>query len=290
MVRNYLRPSAPYFYPDVSSLVLGVGMLIVNRFEGYSRAVFILDGLLTLLLTGGLRLSIRTAYKEFLGKNQGGVRLPFFGDDKRKPVLVYGAGDTGEKILRELNDNPVLNYQVVGFVDDDPAKRGRSIHGVPVVGALNKLERILQISGAREVLIAVPSATGPQMRKIVDTCTECGVDFKTMPGLGELINGKVSVKTLRDVRYRDLLRREPVRLHSGKIAGYLKGKVVLVTGAGGSIGGELCRQILPYQPAEVILLDASESGLYRIQMELKHRAGYRPTKRCWDISRTCGPG
>jgi FlaA1/EpsC-like NDP-sugar epimerase len=110
---------------------------------------------------------------------------------------------------------------------------------------------------------------------VVDACKACGLKYKTLPGMGELIDGKVNVTTLRDVSYRDLLRREAVVLETDRISGYLNEKVVMVTGAGGSIGSELCRQIIHFQPRQLVLLDASESGLYRVQMELKHRAGYQ---------------
>ena len=191
------------------------------------------------------------------------------------PVLIYGAGSAGEKLYRELTENPRLNFHVVGFVDDEKNKQGRSIHGVPVLGGVKDLSAIKEKHKVQEVLIAMPSSTGRQMRVVVDECKACGLKFKTLPGMGELIDGKVSVKTMRDVNYKDLLRRKPVDLDSDKITGYLNDKVVLVTGAGGSIGSELCRQIISFQPRRLVLLDVSESGLYSLQMELKHRAGYQ---------------
>ncbi len=141
--------------------------------------------------------------------------------------------------MREINENTRLKYKVVGFIDDNLHKKGRAIHGVPVLGFLVDLHNIVDKYEVKEVIIAVPSATGPEMRGILDTCKACDVNFKTMPGYGELIDGKVSLKTLRDVRYKDLLRREAVELDNDRISGYLTEKCVLVTGAGGSIGSEL---------------------------------------------------
>ncbi len=259
----------------LSTLVLMTIMLIAHRFQGYSRGVFLIDGVLAFLYTGGLRVFIRFIFKEYMNKGtESGFRL-FNTNKDFTPVLIYGAGSAGEKLFRELSDNPRLTFRVVGFVDDDKNKQGRSIHGVPVLGGVKELGAIKEKHNVKEVFIAIPSSTGKQMRVVMEACKACALPFKTLPGMGELIDGKVNVKTLRDVKYKDLLRRKPVELDSDKIAGYLNDKIVLVTGAGGSIGGELCRQIITFQPRQLILLDVSEPGLYRIQMELKHRAGYQ---------------
>ena len=140
---------------------------------------------------------------------------------------------------------PIL---VVGFIDDDRKKHGRSIHGIPVLGSLNGLAKIIEDKEIREILIAIPSATGDQIRRIVETCKVCQIAYKTLPGIGEIIDGRVSIKALRDVNYEDLLGRSPVQLDMEEILGYLDGKTVLVTGCGGSIGAELCRQIVRFQP------------------------------------------
>ncbi len=260
----------------LSTLVLMAIILIVHRFQGYSRAVFLIDGVLSFLFTGGLRLFIRLIFREYVenrGKNSG---FYLFKTNKDLiPVLIYGAGSAGEKLFRELTENPRLNFRVAGFVDDDKKKWGRSIHGITVLGGAKDLCTIKERQKIQEVLIAMPSSTGRQMRAVVEACKACGLKFKTLPGIGEIIDGKVNVKTLRDVNYKDLLRRRPVELDSDKIMGYLNDKVVLVTGAGGSIGSELCRQIIKFQPRQMVLLDVSEAGLYSIQMELKHRAGYQ---------------
>ena len=257
-----------------SSLVIVTIILVVHRFQGFSRAVFILDGGLTFLLTGGIRIFIRLTLQE---RSFGRVETLGFVEKenrKRKPVFIIGAGDAGEKTLRELMDNPGLAYQVVGFIDDAPHKKGQLIHNVPVLGGLETLLHQLEKHSVEEVLIAVPSATGDEMRRIVETCEKCNVRFRTLPGLGELINGKISIKALRDVDFQDLLGRPAVELDVEMIQNYLNEKCVLVTGAGGSIGSELCRQIVRFLPEKLVLLDASETNLYNIQMELKHQVGY----------------
>ena len=258
----------------VSSLIVATVMLFLNRFQGYSRAVLVLDAGMTFLFSGGLRFFIRYLFREYMIKKtntslQGAQNL-----SRRCPVLIVGAGSTGEKILRELMENPQAHYRVVGFIDDNEFKWGRSIHGVSILGGTGDLPRIVEKHKPHEILIATPSATGEEMRKISDACKTCGLQFKTMPGIAELINGKVSIKELRDVKYKDLLRRSAVELNMAEIAGYLKDKRVLVTGAGGSIGSELCRQIIRFHPEHLILLDRSEPNLYQIQMELKHKTGY----------------
>ena len=260
----------------ISTLVLLVGVLMLHRFQGFSRAVFLIDAVLTLLFAGGLRLFIRYIFKEYMVHKGDGNVLPLFHTDTDKtPVLIYGAGDAGEKLYREISENPKLRFRVVGFGDDNPQKWGRSIHGVSVLGGAKDICKLKDTHKFNLVLIAMPSSTGRQMRGVVDECKACDLPFKTLPGMGELVDGKVNVKVLRDVSYKDLLRRKPVVLDSEKISGYLNEKVVLVTGAGGNIGTELCRQIIKFHPRQLVMLDASEPSLYSIEMELKHRAEYQ---------------
>jgi FlaA1/EpsC-like NDP-sugar epimerase len=219
-----------------STLLIMAFIFIFYRFEGgYSRAIFLMDGGLTFLFTGGLRMAIRTFY---VRHDRNGQAL-FVPPAQRKRILIVGAGDAGEKILREIIENDHLPYSVVGFIDDDPKKHGRSIHGIPVLGSLNELATIIEGEEVREVLIAIPSATGDQIRRIVTVCKGCQIAYKTLPGIGEIIDGRVSIKALRDVNYEDLLGRTPVELDMGEIRDYLNGKTVLVTGCGGSIGAEL---------------------------------------------------
>ncbi len=246
-----------------SSLAAVSIMVFIQGFTGYSRAVFILDGCLTFLFTGGLRFGIRL----FFNKK---IRIWHHASDQR-PVFIIGAGSTGELTIREIACSPSTEYQVAGFIDDDPKKKGKFIHGIPVLGGLETLSRHAEFYGVKEVLIATPSASGPEMRRITAACKYCSLKYQTLPGWSEIINGKISIKALRDVDYKDLLRRPPVELHTDQIAQYLRRKCILVSGAGGSIGSELCRQILRFQPSRLILLDNCENNLYNIQMELIHR-------------------
>jgi len=255
-----------------SSFVIFVIIVFIHRFIGMSRGVFVIDCGLTFLFTGGLRMVIRTIYhKHLFAKNGSSSGLE---KGKKTPALIMGAGDAGEKALREVLENRQLPYEVFGFVDDDPGKKGRTIHGKYVLGNLELLPEIAEAKGVEELLIAIPSATGPQMRRIVEACEDTNLRFKTLPGMGEIIDGKISIKTLRDVDYQDLLGRRSVKMNREEIGGYLKDKRVLITGAGGSIGSELCRQIASFHPELLLFLDVSETNLYEIEMEFEHRFSY----------------
>ena len=182
---------------------------------------------------------------------------------------MIGAGDCGEKISREIHDNPGLGYRIVGFIDDDPVKSKRNIHGIPIVGNRDEIKFYSQQLNAQEILIAMPSISSRDMRTIVKLCEGAGIPFKTVPGMGELINGKVTIKAIRDVSYKDLLGRAQIKLDEGQIEAYLKGKRILITGAGGSIGSELCRQVCRFSPESLILFERAESPLYEIELELR---------------------
>ena len=253
----------------LSTLIVLAVILYISGFRGYSRAIFIVDGFFTFLLIGGKLMAIRSY---FAGFGNLKTREELFSKVNYKNVLIIGAGAAGEKILREVFENDQLHYKVIGFIDDDPQKKGRSIHGVPVLGNLGIITNILGKEDVHEILIAIPSAKGDQIRKIVDACMDCNVSYKILPGMGELIDGRVSIKVLRDISYEDLLGRQPVQLDATGIRGYLDGRTVLITGCGGSIGSELCRQVIKYQPGHLVLLDASEMNLFNIQMELQNES------------------
>jgi FlaA1/EpsC-like NDP-sugar epimerase len=255
----------------LATLIIMAIILYVNRFAGYSRVVFIADGLITFLLAGAVRMAIRS-YFYVVGVKSGESRKI---KPHTKKVLIIGAGDAGEKILREIFDNYQLDYSVVGFIDDDPSKKGRSIHGIRVMGSVHNMANIIDARDIEEILVAVPSASGDQLRRIVEACTQCGVPYKVLPSIGGLIDGRVSVKVLRDVSYEDLLGRPEVKLNIEGILHFLSGKTVLVTGCGGSIGSELCRQIVKYNPRLIILLDASEANLFYIQMEIQNEKAFK---------------
>jgi FlaA1/EpsC-like NDP-sugar epimerase len=258
-----------------ASLVLIVFVLYGTRFEQISRSVFIIDWCLTVMFIIGLRVSTRLCFESFtenvsfrdlMEKLQAMFRKK---KQTGRRMLIIGAGDCGEKICRQFRENPSVQSHVVGFLDDDRSKIGRNIHGVPVMDIIDSLDSVVTRMEIEDVLIAIPSATSERMRFIVDLCKNADVDFKIIPDMGELINGRISLNAIRNVEYRDLLGREPVRLDKRQIGGYLSGKCVLVTGAGGSIGTGLCRQICRFVPGRIILLERAESPLYEIDLELR---------------------
>lgn len=255
----------------MSAVILITLLLLTNRFIGFSRWVFILDTLFTFLLISGHRVSIRYFYQKFPGPRK--LSAPKLYHTKKR-LLLIGAGDAAESVIRELRDNKSLPYLAVGLVDDDPAKIGMRIHGIPVVGMIDDLAEHAKRVNAQELLISIASASGREMQRCVRICQNSTIPFKVLPGLGELIDGNVSLKSLRDISYKDLLGRKEVRLEQEKIGSYLAGKTVFVTGAGGSIGSELCRQILRFSPKRIILFDAGEENLYAIQMELHHEFNF----------------
>ena len=192
--------------------------LYIHGFHGVPRSVFLLDAMLTFLMCGGLRMSIRLFYAATHSQRL----LPSIfskGNNLRPPeksVIIIGAGGAGEKMLREILDNPHLDYHVVGFLDDDRTKWGRSLHGLKVFGGAEMLPKIIKHRKIDEVLIATPCATGAQMRRIIEICKNCEARYRTLPEIGAIIDGKVSIKNLRDVKYEDLLRRPPVTLDKTK--------------------------------------------------------------------------
>jgi FlaA1/EpsC-like NDP-sugar epimerase len=261
---------------SVSSCIILVYILLASRFEGYPRSILIIDFGLTLFFILGLRMGIRLYYqRDLIFSSSSSIANNFSPVTDRKKLLIIGAGNSAEKVIREINDNKTLPYQVTGLIDDDSKKIGRSLHGIPVLGALIDLKEIIANIDPDEIVIAIPSATHAQMKRVVKKCQLSGVPFKTLPGMGEIIDDKVSIKTLRDVSYKDLLGRPPVRLELEKIGEVLGGKTVLITGAGGSIGSELCRQVIRFKPKLLILFDAGEENLYRIEMEIKHEIGFQ---------------
>lgn len=263
----------------LSTLILTFTVLLVHRFQGFSRSIFIIDGLTTILLISGFRVFIRIFYERRSGKKGGkSILHHLFGHRMRPPdsinLVILGAGSAGEKICREIRENARLKYYVEFFLDDDPVKAGKHIHGIPVLGAIEDLPVIAAKRSIHEILIAISSITAKQMRAIIDICEQTGLPFKTLPGLGELIDGKLTVNAIRDVAYRDLLGRAVVELEEDLIGKYLEHSCVMITGAGGSIGAELSRQACRFSPRQVLLFDQAESPLYAIDIELRQRFPY----------------
>jgi len=224
-----------------------------------SQAIFILDMFATIVFLGGLRMAVRLYHEEFLTEVSG----------KLKRFLIVGAGNAGEALLRELHRMPVGQYDVVGFIDDEPAKQGMSIHGIPVLGRVDQLPQICQKHNIEEIAIAMPSATAKQLRKVVQICEGAKVRFRTVPSVTDIASGKYRVSQIRDVDINDLLGRETVKLDLDIIERYLKDKVILVTGAGGSIGSEMCRQVCGFEPKLLLLLEQAENVLFFIERELR---------------------
>jgi FlaA1/EpsC-like NDP-sugar epimerase len=223
------------------------------------RSIYVLDFLVCLGMTAAARLTVRLAF-EF-------SRLPNLGTKKR--TLIYGAGDAGVTLLREIHQNPALSYLIVGFIDDGPAKVGRFIHGTKVLGKGAVMPSIVASQAIETVLIALPSATGAQMTKALNHCHEAGVSYKTVPGLAEVIEGNGLATQIRDVAVEDLLGRTPVRLEHDRISAKLTGSTVLVTGAAGSIGSELCRQIARFNPRAIVGFEIAETALFHLDREMR---------------------
>jgi len=251
----------------VASVVLALVMLLLyslNVVGAYLRSVFVIDMLLSLITVGGLRFVLRLVAE--MSKNQ---QTPLPGTNRSKRVLIIGAGDAGAMVVRELQKNPQINLVPVGFLDDNPSKLKQQIHGVPIIGTVSDLTRTLDRLHVNEVIIAIPSAPGRVVRMVADVARLKGIPFRTMPGIYELLGGKVSVSRLREVEISDLLRRQPTRIRDEKVGSILSGKVVLVTGAGGSIGRELCRQIARWGPEELIMVGHGENSIFEALLELK---------------------
>ncbi len=242
-------------------LTSGVMLLLINfklLQPGMPRSALGIDWLLSLVLIGGSRFALR-----ILAEQNTSAR-----DGKTKRILIIGAGDAGALVVRELQKTSQLNLVPVGFLDDDPAKQKHQIYGVSVIGKVNEIADILDTHRVDEVIIAIPSAPGSIIRLVNDACRQKGISSRTMPGMYELIGGKVSVNRLREVDITDLLRREPVTIDDHLVGSILGGKRVLVTGAGGSIGREICRQIARWSPSELVLLGHGENSIFESLLEL----------------------
>lgn len=245
-----------------SVVVSGLGLTFYSfgwLGTGFSRTALAIDWLLSLIFVGGTRFGLRILAES---------SLPRISSGKGRKILVIGAGDAGALVVRELQKNPQLNLDPIGFLDDDPSKQKHQIHGVPVIGKLTDLASLLDERPVDEVVIAIPTAPGRVVRLVADVCRLKGVPFRTMPGIFELLGGKVSVSRLREVDITDLLRREPIRINDASIGATIAGKTVLVTGAGGSIGRELSRQIARWNPAKLILLGHGENSIFEALLEL----------------------
>lgn len=229
----------------------------------FPRSIFVLDWAFSILIVGGMRFLIRTI-REVTIQNA----LPSDGAPRRR-LLVIGAGDAGEMLMREIVRIYGRRYQPLGFLDDNPSKHGEQIHGVAVLGPIERVNALAETEKIDEIILAIPSLRGREMRRIVEMCRPVGAQIRTLPGVDNLIDGRVTVTQLAEVNIEDLLGREPVVLDTDELAKFLKGRVSLVTGAGGSIGSELCRQVCRFGPRRLVLVEQAENSLFHIERALR---------------------
>lgn len=246
----------------IASVVAGFGLIFIREFDEFSRSIFVLDWGLLLALVATSRLVWR-AYREK-------TLVPRAWRDMRRQsrTLVVGAGQAGSLLLKEIRRQADSPYNVVGFIDDDPEKQNMRLHGIPVLGTSEQLEKLVKKHVIEKVIIAIPSASGKTVRSIVSSCKNANVRFKILPGITDILKGVVSVSQVKDVDIEDLLGRAPVSLDENAIRSYLSGKKILVTGAAGSIGSEICRQVARFGPRKVVLFDDAETPLFYIEREL----------------------
>lgn len=242
---------------------------ITDRLDGMSRGVLLIDWAFALLTLFGARIGIR-----LLRDRTRGEAVP----ETSKRVLILGAGDAGEALLREIQHRPQLGMKVVGFLDDKSAKRGSQIRGVPVLGPITDLVSFADANDIDEALIAIPSASGARIREIVHLLDEADISFKTIPGVDQMVSGRVHVSQLRPVDIEDLIRRERIDLPGDPVRQLFEGKRVLVTGAGGTIGSELASQILGFSPSRLGLVERNEFALYEVDRRLR-------SERLWEMEK-----
>jgi FlaA1/EpsC-like NDP-sugar epimerase len=245
--------------------VVGGGILFVLYEHilniDFPRSYYILMPILLVFFVGGMRFSYRALRR---------IKNVYFNGllSERKRVLIVGGGEAGSMVIQELFDNPQLLKYPVAVIDDNPSKNRAKIHGVPVLGTRADIHKVVKVKKIDEIIIAIPSAGKSEIKELVNICKETRCKLKTIPGVFELIDGQVDVKKIRDVNIEDLLGRDPIKVNLAEICNYLSSEVVLVTGGGGSIGTELCRQIAQFSPKQLIILDIYENNAYEIQQEL----------------------
>ncbi len=244
----------------VSSAILVVAFTVIQPFaDNLPRSVAVMDFIITLMLITGARLAVRLIVE----RPTRGNRVP------KHEVLVIGAGSGGQMVVRELQLNPDLGATAIGFIDDDPRKRGMRMLGLKVLGSTKQIAKILDETEPDEVVIAIPSAPGTLRAKVVAACRDREIRVRTLPTVFELLRGGVQLnKQLREVRVEDVLGRDPIVRELDRVGAYLRDRIVLVTGAGGSIGSELCRQIAQVKPRLLVMLDHAEDNLFQIDREM----------------------
>jgi FlaA1/EpsC-like NDP-sugar epimerase len=244
----------------VGTLLFISAIAFVFRLQGFPRSVFFIDWFVVLVFLGGWRFLYRIVREIYV--------TPKYAEARRQ-VLIIGAGDVGEMILRSIRREQEMPYEVVGFLDDNPDKIGQRIHGVEVMDKISNLASVVKSGDVKEVIIAIQNISGKRIRNITEQCQSIGVSCKTVPSIGGILRGSISISHLRPVSVEDLLRRAPVQLDLEQIEHFISGKSIMVTGAGGSIGSELCRQIMGFEPHKLILFERGENDLYKIVLDLR---------------------
>ncbi len=248
---------------SLGSLISLSAIALLFGLSGFPRSVIFIDYIFCTVGLSLSRASVRLYYNKYIAKQI--LKNSKFFRNSRKRIIIIGAGNSSEKIIREIKDNHYLKYIVVGILDDDDIKIGATIHSVPILG---KIEQLVNLRiPFDEIIICIPSATSDEMRRIIAICKATDFPYRTVPTFSELIDGKVSIKSLRKVSIVDLLGRKEIQLNRNLISNYLYGKKILVTGAGGSIGSELVRQCMTFDPDLIIMLDQSEHNLFNIERE-----------------------
>ncbi|MCY6353867.1 polysaccharide biosynthesis protein [Clostridium sp. ZS2-4] len=236
--------------------------LFRNIHYRFPFTVHIIFWLLCVIALGGTRF----VYRIIAGRDEGTASSV-----ENKKVLIVGAGDAGAMLIKEVKKHKALNYDIVGLIDDDVSKIGQVINGIKVLGNRKEIIKTCEKKEIEDIFIAVPSIPFQERKELYNICKKTNCKLKTLPGIYEIISGDVNISQLRDVEINDLLGRNPIKLNNNNINQYIKDKVVLVTGGGGSIGSELCRQIVRFSPEKLIILDIYENNAYDLQMELKQK-------------------
>lgn len=245
---------------SITSALFALTLLFAGL-RTFPRSILLTEFMLTVAMVGGVRFANRTLAQATRRVHTHTTRR----------MLIIGAGDAGETLLREVQRSMQGRVETVGFLDDDPKKHGMHIHGVRVLGSTENARALIEEHEVQEVALAMPSVTGQDLRRILDAIGG-HVEVRTIPGLDHLVDGQVTINQLREVAIEDLLGRDPVQLDAEQLSEMLRDEVVLVTGAGGSIGSELCRQVLRFRPSRLVLVEQAENALYQIHRELRGRA------------------
>ena len=252
----------------LASLIYVIPCVLIHRIAGYKYTplFYIVNTMFIVTSTGGFRLAYRTGRK--LGK------MNYVKYDVSN-VLLVGAGTAGHVVINEIKDNPQMKKRVVGILDDDKNKVGRKIHNIKILGTTDDVANIVDEKHVDEIIITMANIAKEDKKRVIEKCQKTKCKLKTLPGIYEIIDGKVDIKKIRDVDIEDLLGREPIRTNLKEISNYVKDKVVLITGGGGSIGSELCRQIAIFKPKHLVIVDNYENNAYAIQQELIRKYGNR---------------